>query len=646
MFKVHYPAHSYFKKQLRTYGSAELLKALDSQFLIKSALLHYLASPDGRGVVHDWAPEIDAEGRLSISPDLHTPDHPPWSHNPMTKKLLFEKDGVTPWGKHPIDYVHHDLMRKFGFRPEEAKNVINASIDRYKGNGGQELPGFDDPRWRKVFYGPFIDEKTPSRDRQAFGSHADGMPEGIQPIITYSLPRGSVNHPMADQGQFIDGGHVHFHHELGEELRERLAAQGMPPEQIEEIVGNLSYVKDSVLKPNQLTRGPPTEAHPRGQSLVGSWDIDDLMNAERTGNIPENYQLGSMKNHLSGQRSHDDVHAHQLVPLLPDGFFDAPTKGLGGRGKKKGEMSEAGAKLALDMQKMGFDISPYAQQDEKGNITYPRLDTIANTKAMKLLRNRTHNIFGSGEGAVKNALKSTFASILPKGTVLDGLHETQEYKIQQSHAKGAPAADNSFANTANKRAADIVAMKNLAIVQLMQSKGMSEDEARKEIVNRFRNHEFQADRHEPQEGLREETEKIVQAMMGYTGHEAYEMGPVATHQISSGLPEGIGEKHTVAPKHWKRRNLSDNLAPVMGAGPVAPQQVVQQPTAAAPVAPPVAPTSTVPMGHWQVPSPEDPRYALGPGQVQFSSDHLMQGLDDIRKKMGYFDGFLRGYQDE
>ena len=69
MFKVHYPAHSYFKKQLRTYGSAELLKALDSQFLIKSALLHYLASSDGRGVVHDWAPEIDAKGRLSISPD-------------------------------------------------------------------------------------------------------------------------------------------------------------------------------------------------------------------------------------------------------------------------------------------------------------------------------------------------------------------------------------------------------------------------------------------------------------------------------------------------------------------------------------------------------------------------------------------------
>ena len=286
MFKVHYPAHSYFKKQLRTYGSAELLKALDSQFLIKSALLHYLASPDGRGVVHDWAPEIDAEGRLSISPDLHTPDHPPWSHNPMTNKLLFEKDGVTPWGKHPIDYVHHDLMRKFGLRPEEAKNVINASIDRYKANGGQELPDFDDPRWRKVFYGPFIDEKTPSRDRQAFGSHADGMPEGIQPIITYSLPKGSVNHPMADQGRFIDGGHVHFHHELGEELRERLAAQGMPPEQIEEIVGNLSYVKDSVLKPNQLTRGPPTDAHPRGQSLVGSWDIDDLINAERTGNMP------------------------------------------------------------------------------------------------------------------------------------------------------------------------------------------------------------------------------------------------------------------------------------------------------------------------------------------------------------------------
>jgi len=637
MFKVHYPAHSYFKKQLRTYGSAELLKALDSQFLIKSALLHYLASPDGRGVVHDWAPEIDADGRLSISPDLHTPDHPPWSHNPETKRLLFEKDGVTPWGKHPIDYVHHDLMRKFGLRPEEAKGLINASIDRYKGNGGQELPGFDDPRWRKVFYGPFIDEKTPSRDRQAFGSHADGMPEGMQPIITYSLPRGSVNHPMADQGDFIDGGHVHFHHELGEELRERLAAQGMPPEQIEEIVGNLSYVKDSVLKPNQLTRGPPTEAHPRGQSLVGSWDIDDLMNAERTGNIPDNYMLESKKDELSSKRTHGPVHAHQIAHMLPDTFYHGQTGSSGGRptnaAKEAAARGEkpltAGQELAQIMSEANMDISQYSSEE---------LEQMGGTKAIKMLFSRTQGQKNDAGGAAKMALRHIFSQ-------LGSSHEDSDYELHRTHAeRGASTAGPSYHGSANLRAADVVAhLSNLA--GKYEDQGMSAEEAKQKAVNAFRNYEHQSNRYGPVEGLREKTEALIGQMMGAHGHEQFQLGDRPTEHVRSGLPKGIGETHTVEPDHWKRRNLSDNLAPVMGAGP-APQQVVQQTTAAAPVAPPVAPTSAVPMGHWQVPSPEDPRYALGPGQVQFSSDHLMQGLDDIRKKMGYFDGFLRGYQDE
>ncbi len=613
MLKVHYPAHSYFKKQLTTYGSAELLMALDP-ILLKSALLHYLPGGEGNvGRVHDWGPE---EG---MSDDLNTPDHPPWSHNPNTNKLINDPQTGRPWGNHPVDYVHQDLQRKFNFSPEAAKQLINRSIDRYNRNGGQELPGFDDPRWRKVFYGPYIDEKTPARDRQIFGTDAAGMPGGMKPLITYSLPKGSVDHPAADQGRFIDGGHVHFHHELGEELREMMGQAGMSPAQIEQDL-DLPYINDSTLKPNQLTRGP------NGQSLVQSWGRQDLEGAIASGSIPANYRLQRVEDELREQRSHDDVHAHQLTSLLPDGFFHAPTGGLGGRGKTKDTMSVAGQKLAADMEKMGIDISPYAQQDENENITYPLLDTIANTKAMKMLRTRTHNIFGPGGGAVKSALKSTFASILPKGTVLDGLHETKEYRDQQSHAKAAAAADGSFADTANHRAADIVAMKNLAIHQLMQSNGISEDEARKEIVNRFRNHDYQADRHEPQEGLREETEKIVQAMMGYTGHKAYEMGPLATHRVSTGLPMGIGETQTQVPDYWTRRDLSSNLDSMVGAGP-AQQQIAQQPTAEAPVSQ-FRPESG---------------YSMGPGQVQFSSDNIMHGLDDIRKKMGYFDGFLRGF---
>ena len=160
MFRVHQPAHSYFKKQLRTYGSAELLMALDP-ILLKSALLHYLPGGEGNvGRVHTWGPE---EG---MSDDLNTPDHPPWSHNPNTGKLIFDPKTGRPWGNHPVDYVHQDLQRKFNFSPEAAKQLINNAIDRYNRNGGQELPGFDDPRWRKVFYGPYIDEKTPALVRQ------------------------------------------------------------------------------------------------------------------------------------------------------------------------------------------------------------------------------------------------------------------------------------------------------------------------------------------------------------------------------------------------------------------------------------------------------------------------------------------------
>ena len=90
------------------------------------------------------------------------------------------------------------------------------------------------------------------------------------------------------------------------------------------------------------------------------------------------------------------------------------------------------------------------------------------------------------------------------------------------------------------------------------------------------------------------------------------------------------ETQTQVPEHWIRRDLSRNLDQPMGVGQ-AEQQIAQQPTTAAPTGLPFAPEVN--------PS----HYAMGPGQVQFSSDNIMHGLDDIRKKMGYFDGFLRGF---
>ena len=88
---------------------------------------------------------------------------------------------------------------------------------------------------------------------------------------------------------------------------------------------------------------------------------------------------------------------------------------------------------------------------------------------------------------------------------------------------------------------------------------------------------------------------------------------------------GIGETQTQVPDHWTKRNLSGNLDRPT---PVGQEQVAYQPTMAPPTfTPEVTPN----------------QYSMGPGQVQFSSDSIMHGLDDIRKKMGYFDGFLRGF---
>jgi hypothetical protein len=184
---------------------------------------------------------------------------------------------------------------------------------------------------------------------------------------------------------------------------------------------------------------------------------------------------------------------------------------------------------------------------------------------------------------------------------------------------------------------------------------MSAEEAKQKAVNDFRNYEHQSKRYGPAEGLRERTEALIGQIMGAHGHEKFELGDRPTEHVRSGLPAGIGETHTVEPDHWKRRNLSNNLAPVMEVGPAS-QITTTQPIAAPPVAPPAVPPALLPAlpeERYQLPTGDDPRYRLYPGQVQFptalkgmSSDHLMQGLDDIRKKMGYFDGFLRGYQDE
>ena len=74
MFRVHFPATSYLKKQVKFFGTNHFLAAYHKP-LLKSAGLTFV----GRGghEYHSWAP---SEEGISEVPDEH--DHPPWNHDP------------------------------------------------------------------------------------------------------------------------------------------------------------------------------------------------------------------------------------------------------------------------------------------------------------------------------------------------------------------------------------------------------------------------------------------------------------------------------------------------------------------------------------------------------------------------------------
>jgi len=625
MFRVHQPAHSYFKKQAKTYGSGIFLKAyLESMDIRKSGLLHYrVGGENNRGFVHSWAPE-DA-----INPDPNEPDHPPWSHNPQTGQLINNQDG-TAFGHHPIDYVHKDLSEKYG--PESATQIINNAIDRYNMKHPRDtnhgLPPFESPEWRKTFAGDYIDPKTPAEERQIRGD-TPLYEGGPRPLVTYSMNMGNVDPETgADQGSWIDGGHIHFHKEIGEEL----AAAGVPPNEYK----RLPYVKYSVLKPNYLTN-----------DLVVSWNKTDAAKAGLSGTSPDNYLHPEVRSQLDSQRTHGDIHAHQVAHLLPDVFYHGATGSGGGR-PKGGEEDpvSAGEQLASVMQQAGVSTEGYSPEE---------LNQMAGTMAMKLFFSRTHNLEGSGGGAVKTAINNTFREL--------GSHHTdEEYKLHRSNAKAAVSTEGpSYHKTANIRAADIVGhLSNLAGKYMQQ--GMSEEQALEQAATNLRAHESQKSRYAPVEGLREKTEDLIGRIMGAQGHEKFNLGSVPTEHIAGGLPHGFGETHTEVPEHWQKRIVgTSDLAPASNArrempvpqrekvavGPLAPtpapapaapmpQQVMPTPTAAAPAAYPTRPAAPFEEQYFGNRLGMDPRQQLwdiGSGALVQRSDDILVNLDEIRKKI-------------
>jgi hypothetical protein len=439
------------------------------------------------------------------------------------------------------------------------------------------------------------------------------MPEGMQPLITYSLNEGNINHALADQGRWLDGGLIHFHHELGEVLQQKLLESGMSPEAIQGYVDQ-AYVRDGTLKPHHLTQGGPN-----GQHLVGSWGKNDMIESEKSGSVPQQFMLGNVKERMVEQSSHGEVHAHQIAHMLPDTFYHAQTSGSGGRPKKIAEGQQklsAGEELAQVMSKAGLDVSQYSPEE---------LEQMGGTKAIKMLFSRTQGQKNEAGGAAKMALRHIFSQ-------LGSSHKDPEYDLHRSNAhRGTSRAGPEYHGTANLRAADVTAhLSNLAAKY--EDQGMSAEKAKQKAVNDFRNYEHQSNRYGPVEGLREKTEALIGQMMGAHGHEKFELGDRPTQHVRSGLPDGLGQ-HTEMPEGWAKRRVSAEHLPIQ---PVMPptQRVVQQPMAAAPTG--------LPFG---VGAPRDVSdlYQQQSPLFQTSDDIIMHGLDDIRKKMGYFDGFLRGF---
>ena len=632
MFRVHQPAHSYFKKQAKTYGSGIFLKAyLESMDIRKSGLLHYrVGGENNRGFVHSWAPE-DA-----INSDPNEPDHPPWSHNPQTGQLINNQDG-TAFGHHPIDYVHKDLSEKYG--PESATQIINNAIGRYNEKHPRDtnhgLPPFESPEWRKTFAGDYIDPKTPTGERQIRGD-TPLYEGGPRPLVTYSMNMGNVDPETgADQGSWIDGGHIHFHKEIGEEL----AAANVPPNEYK----RLPYVKYSVLKPNYLTN-----------DLVVSWNKTDAAKAGLSGTSPDNYLHPEVRSQLDAKRTHGEVHPHQVAHLLPDVFFHAATSGSGGRPKKKveGEIEEApqtaGDRLASIMQRAGVSTEGYSPE---------KLNQIANTPIGKLFFSRTHNLKANTQSKVGNIINETFRE-------LGSHHSDENYKLHRSNIKGAiPTGGPEYHKTAKMRSADIVGrLANLT--DNYEQQGMSEEEALQQAATNLRNHELEWPRHAPVEGLREEIEDLIGRIMGVQGHEQFSLGSIAREHIAGGLPHGFGETHTEVPEHWQKRIVgTSDLAPASNArrempvpqrekvavGPLAPapapapapaapmpQQVMPTPTAAAPAAYPTRPAAPFEEQYFGNRLGMDPRqqfFDIGSGALVQRSDDILVNLDEIRKKI-------------
>tara|TARA_R110000796_G_scaffold1631_1_gene6469 strand:- start:657 stop:2591 length:1935 start_codon:yes stop_codon:yes gene_type:complete len=642
MFKVHLPATSYFKKQVPFFGTNHFLKALRSP-IKKSAMLTFT----GRGgqEAHGWAPTDEG-----IHADPETHDHPPWSHDP--------EGNLVGGGNHPIDFVHKELMKDFGLDDTGARHVLGQAIERYNSkhedDSNHHLPNFDSAQWRKVFVGPHYKNNVPTHLRETRASEPNHE-GGPTPLITYATNQGNL--PNGATGQWIDSGFIHMNREIGEVL----GGYGVPPERLR----GLNYVNHPALLPGSLSGG-----------LVQSIGKTDWNKYQETGALPDRYLSTEEQESMAEQRMHPEVHAHQIPKLLGDPFF-YPASSKTSAGGLTGEQ------LGQNLGQINHGLN----EEE--------LNDIASTRAMRLMFQNTHNINSdSGQGAVKNLLRLQLNE-------LGSHHDDENYSMHLSNAKNAPMDEKTeFHGRANLLSRKVVAhLSNAAHKRMMD--GMSEEDAIADVVQTMRNSEVDTkSRFAHKEGLREKTEAVIDAMLGATGHENFSLGTIPTDKetqhVTSSAPEA---GHHVIPEHWQHRMVLPNevapvgnsirdpsdtpqMRPAPSTVPSEPSQPSRPSYGQVPSAPRLDELSARPApnlppqrqgasdlsGLQRVGQPVGlaPNRQASPAETAFqqqrglpqaqtffdlegdrpqlvqTSHDVVSGIDMIRKKMGYFDGFLRG----
>ena len=646
MFKVHLPAKSYLRKQIpfTLFGTNEMVAML-SPMIRKAALLEY-TDRDLNHLPHTGWP---SDEHISGDPDV--PDAPPWNRHPETGEYL---PGSKHDGMHTIDFIHHDLQTRLGFTPKKAKEVIDKSIALYNAKhpdgSNHTLPSFDSNQWRKVFVGPTVNYQDPTHLRLVRGKEPlyEGGP---RPLITYGYNTGNVDHPMASTGKFMEAGYHHMNTELGETL----LAEGVDPNLVKE----LDYVSYNRLLPRDLSGG-----------LVQSWKAKELDQYTETGLHPKHLRSGDMHEAVASQQAHPEINAHQIPHLLSDHWFHPQLKRDGtATSGSKASLS----KLAEMLEQNGISAEGFDEEEMR---------KIASTRAFRMLLGEKGQKFsseGSG-GAVKSLANAMFNH-------MGSSHDDEKLSDYKSHAAAGMrqfTMAGEVRNTANHRAAEIMGHVYNGIDNAMQTQGMDEETAKQYVLERMRNAELDgvgARGFQHVEGIRDKAESLLTTLLGHTGHEQMEIGGLPQERVSTPAP--VSAHHDFPTEGdgsdiHRRVLLPGDLAPVgsdtrevaPAPAPAPAPAVPEDPFTHArwgPPAPAPAPAAPAPMPTPQVvpvpqmrqatpieqawqqmrgQPPQQTFFDIGTGGLVQRSHDVTSSLDEIRKKMGYFDGFLRGYQSE